>query len=312
MKVLTSLDVIGLGEVCIDWMVYVDRFPEIDEKVFVKGYKHFVGGVTANFMVAFARLGGRGGFLGGVGDDEYGRIVVNKLKNEGVDVSSLKVWSNRSTALNIVVVDKQGRKYIYQDPNLMLNVPEPEDLKEDYITSARHIHTTAIKVETAEKAFKIALKHGLTTSFDLEKHVSEYGLDGLREVLKYTHILMPNKLGIQSLTGERDFIVAARKIMKYGPKVVVITMGKKGCIVVTEDEVVKSPAFKVNVVDTTGAGDAFNAAFIYALVVKEWDYERAALFANAVAALKCARLGAQSSPYLNEVEGYLKSQGIRL
>jgi len=309
---MKPLDVVGLGEVCIDWTIYVEKFPEIDEKIFVKEYGKFVGGVTANFLVAFSRLGGRAGFLGGVGEDENGRLVFEALNKEKIDLKHLKVWKGRRTALNVVIVDGKGRKCIYQDPFLMYNVPDPEDVTEEYLSKSLHVHTTAIKVESAVKAFKVAYKLGLTTSLDLEKHVADYGLEPLKNVLKYTTILMPNKLGIRALTGERDLVKAARKIMKYGPEVVVITRGGKGSIVVTGSGTTSVPAFKVRVVDTTGAGDTFNAAFIYAITVKKWDYEKSMIFANAAAALKCTRPGAQSSPTIEEVREFLRSRKISI
>ncbi|RLE62113.1 MAG: hypothetical protein DRJ47_11190, partial [Thermoprotei archaeon] len=116
---MKRLDVVGLGEVCIDWTAIVDHLPEPDEKVFSKKYERFVGGVTANFSVAFARLGGKVGFIGGVGDDEYGKLILKTLENEGVDVSRLKMMRNGRTAVNIVVVAANGERVIIQDEKLM-------------------------------------------------------------------------------------------------------------------------------------------------------------------------------------------------
>ena len=304
---MTKLDVIGLGEVCIDWVVYVERFPEIDEKIFVRNYETFVGGVTANFLVAFSRLGGKPGFLGGVGEDENGRRVLEKLSREGVDVTHVKKWPHR-TAVNIVVVDKEGRKYIYQDPYLRENVPD--EVPEDYILKAKHLHSTAIKIKPTLKAFNLAIENGLTTSLDLEKHVAKYGLEKLKPILEKTTILMPNKLGLLELTHEKDYITAAKKMLKYGPKIVVVTVGEKGSIVVTEKEVIKTPAFKVKVVDTTGAGDTFNATFIYGLTVKKLNLEKASILANAAAALKCTKKGAQSSPTLEETLKFISKNNV--
>jgi len=311
------LDIIGLGEVCIDWIVKVERFPEPDEKIFMKGSGKFPGGVTANFVTAFARLGGKAAFIGGVGKDEYGNFIIETFEKEGVDTAYTVRHGDRSTAVNILLVDKNGERVIVQDPNLRDNVPEPEyfDRKDvqEYIASSKALHTTAIKVKTSEKAFKIAKEHGLLTSFDLEKHVAEYGLDQLKPILKLTDILMPNKLGIRALTGEEDFEKAARKLMELGPKIVVITLGSKGNMVVTESDVITAPAFQVKVVDTTGAGDAFNAAFLYSIIVKKWDYQKASKFANAVAALKCTKIGAQTGlPKLEEVNEFLKNKGVVL
>ncbi|HDD64412.1 MAG: hypothetical protein DRJ32_05595 [Thermoprotei archaeon] len=303
---MSKVDVIGLGEVCIDWVAIVDHLPQPDEKVFAREYKLFVGGVTANFLVALARLGAKTAFIGGVGNDRYGNIVLNKLKKEGVDISKVKIWPNRSTAVNFLIVDREGTKVIIQDMNLKNNVPDPKDIDLNFILEAKALHITGIKPEASLIAMDVAYKSGIITSFDLEKHVSDYGMDVLKPLLKRTNILLPNKLGLIALTREKDFIKAAKKLMKLGPNIVVITLGEKGCLVVTEKDHFIVPAFKVKVVDTTGAGDAFNAGFIYAYVIRGENLRKAAIFANAVAALKCIRYGAQEGlPRKNEVDAFL-------
>jgi len=312
-----KLDIIGLGEICIDWILKVNKFPEIDEKVFIRETGRFPGGVTANFVVGFARLGGKPGFIGGVGNDSYGEYLVNVLRSEGVDVSMVKMYENKSTAINFIIVDAEGNKVIYQDPLLRDNVPDPDYITEElrrYIVSAKALHTTAIKLSTSIEASKIAKANGLTVSLDLEKHVVDaYGLEGLKPMLKLTDILMPNKLGIRTLTGKENLLEAAEDIMKYGPKMVVITLGEKGSMVVTRDKVVKVKAFKINPVDTTGAGDAFNAAFIYAHVIKGLSIEESSIVANAAAALKCLKLGAQTGmPRKHELHNFLKKHGYEV
>jgi len=305
------MDVIGIGEVCIDWTAKVKRLPEPDEKIFAEDYQLFVGGVTANFLTALSKLGGNVGFIGGVGKDQYGDMIIDALTRQGIDLSNLIRYEENRTAVNFVIVDEKGEKAIIQDKYLMENVPPPEFIDEKYIVSAKAIHTTAIKVSSALKGFEIAKKYDLTTSFDLEKHVAEYGLDSLKPILKLTDILMPNKLGIRSLTGEEDLVKAARKMLKLGPQIVVITLGSRGSMVVLKDDVIKVPAFKVNVVDTTGAGDEFNAAFIYGLVIRGWDYYKSSLFANAAAAIKCTKLGAQTGqPKYDEVIEFLRERGF--
>jgi sugar/nucleoside kinase (ribokinase family) len=147
--VVGNIDILGLGEVCIDWVAFVDQFPQADEKVFAR-YDRFVGGVTANFVVASARLGCAVGFLAGVGDDENGRFVLNMLSKKGVDVSRVIIRKGGNTAFNIVMVDKGGQKVIIQDRNLQQNVPDPEDIGDEIITRARALHTSGIKIASRE------------------------------------------------------------------------------------------------------------------------------------------------------------------
>jgi len=311
------VDIVGLGEICIDWVLQVERFPEPDEKIFYKKSEIFPGGVTANYVTALARLGANVGFIGGVGKDHYGNFLISKLNEEGIDTSLLKRHNNRNTAVNILAVNKHGEKIIFQDPNLKENVPDPMYLDEkfvEYLKNAVLLHTTGIKLETSIKAAKIAKKSGKFVSFDLEKHVAEYGIDKIKELLKYTDLLLPNKLGIRQLTDTDDLVEAAFKMKKYGPNTVVITLGDKGCMIITdENTVIEVPAFKVKAIDTTGAGDAFNAAFTYSFFVKKWDYKKAALFANATAAIKCTKMGAQTGlPRYDEVLKFLKERNVYL
>lgn len=314
---MSLLDVIGLGEICIDYVIRVERFPEPDEKIFMLDSNTFPGGVTANFVVAFSRLGGKAGFIGGVGNDEYGKALIEKLKNEGVDVSHVKQYRDRGSAVNFLLVNERGERVIIQDPKLLENVPDEDYIDDrvvEYISSAKAFHTTAIKLKPSLKAIKIAKEIGLTTSFDMEKHVVDtYGWERLREVLRYTDILMPNKLGLKSLTGKEDLVDAAKSLLNHGPKLVVVTVGERGSIAVTRDSAIKASAFKIKPVDTTGAGDAFNAAFIYAHVIKGLSIEEASRFANATAALKCLKVGAQSGlPRVEEVKRFLEERRIKL
>jgi len=312
-----SLDVIGLGEVCIDWILKVDGFPEVDGKIFFRESGRFPGGVTANFAVGMARLGGRVGFIGGVGRDEHGLMLLEALRREGVDVEYVKIHEDKSTAVNFIAVNHEGEKMIFMDPALKNNVPDPDYIDggvEQYILSAKALHTSAIKIETAVKAAGIARKGGLTVSFDLEKHVvNDYGLEGLKPMLELTNILMPNKLGIKTLTGRENLLEAARDALRYGPEIVVITRGDKGSMIVTDSRVIETPAFSIEPVDTTGAGDAFNAAFIYSYVVKGLSLREASIVANAAAALKCLKLGAQTGlPRIDELRSFLRKHGYRI
>jgi ribokinase len=308
-----NLDIIGLGEVCIDLTEMVEKFPEPDEKVFCLSSQRSVGGVTSNFCVGIARLGAKMGFIGGVGDDLEGEQVRSSMVREGVDLSRLKVHRRGRTALNIVLVDKSGQKVIIQDPLLKDNLPEPDELDEGYIASANAFHTTAVRPDTALKAMQLAKKHGLMVTFDLEKHVSAYGLDVLKPLFQVTDLIMPNKLGAMSITNSEDPFSAAKALLKLGPRAVIMTMGSRGNIVATNEGIEEFPAFRTEVLDTTGAGDAFNSAFVHAVVVKGMDFSKSSLIANASAALKIKNVGAQSGlPTSHELADFLRGEGIAI
>lgn len=305
---MPSLEVIGLGEVVIDLIAAIPRYPEPDEKIFATKCEKHPGGVTANFCVALSRLGVKAGFIGGVGEDADGRFLRSVFKREKVDASCVVTRKDCLTPLNFVTVTPDGQKTIVQSPYMLSVFPGPDELDLDYVASAKVLHTTALRVDTAERAMRHARKHGVTTSFDLEKHVAVYGYPKLKPLVKLTDILLPNKMGALNLTGANNLTQAAEKLLSLGPKLVVITCGEKGCLIKSERETLEVPAFKVTAVDTTGAGDAFNAGFI-AGILEGWDVRSAASFANAVAAIKITHVGAQAGlPTREEVVKYLKGQ----
>jgi sugar/nucleoside kinase (ribokinase family) len=292
-------DVVGLGEAVVDFVASIPRFPDPDEKINAKRYAKFPGGVTANFCVDLSKMGVRTAFVGGVGLDHDGAYLLKALEDMGVDVSRAVKRSDEMTPVNIVLVNEAGQKEIIQSPSMLTVFPRPDELDLDLIASSKVLHTTALRADTAEVAMSYARKRGVLVSFDLEKHVAEYGGERLAPLIRLTDILMPNRLGALSLTGARSPEEAAEQLLEMGPKVVVITLGDGGCLVRTADEVQVVPAFKVDAVDATGAGDAFNAGFILG-VLEGWDYTRCAEFANACGAIKVTRPGAQSGPKSRE------------
>lgn len=307
--------IISIGEICVDWVLKVKRFPEIDEKIYYQQSGTFPGGVIANYSVGVARLGGNVSFIGGIGKDSWGDFLKKNLLRENVDTSLMVEYENQSTAVNIIAVNENGDKLLFMDPNLKNNVPPPEYFEKqkivDAIRNTKLVHMSAIRLESALIAAKIAKSHGRITSLDLEKHaIDEYGREMILELLKHIDILLPNKLAARTLTGKNNFIEAAKSLSNYGPKTVIITLGEKGSLLAQEKEIIEIPAYKINPIDTTGAGDAFNAAFTLFHVIEGYDPKDASIIANAAAALKCTKLGAQTGmPNRKELETFLRERG---
>lgn len=305
---MPALDVVGLGEVVIDLVASVPRFPEPDEKIFVTMCEKHPGGVTANFCVALSKLGTRAGFIGGVGEDADGSYLRDAFKRKGVDASRLVTRKDSPTPLNFVTITPDGQKAIFQSPHMLTVFPKPSELDLDYIARAKVLHTTALRTDTAERALRRAKKEGLITSLDLEKHVAIYGFEKLAPLIKLTDILLPNKMGALTFTGATNLNEAAQKLLALGPRIVVITLAEKGCLVKTEKETLEVPAFRVKTVDATGAGDAFNAGLITG-ILNHWDLRKAATYANAVAAMKITHVGAQAGlPTRKEVDGFIEKR----
>ncbi|MHA1731384.1 MAG: carbohydrate kinase family protein [Promethearchaeota archaeon] len=308
------VDIIGLGEVVVDWVAQIDHFPKPDEKVDSISQSLFPGGVTANYCTAVARLGGSVGFMGAVGGDEHGEFLLEDFTGEGVDTIATKIIPGAKTPVNFIfVVTGTGEKTIIQSPYMQTTKLSTDQIDEAYVAAAKVVHTTAIHPDVTEEVLKIARERGVRVSLDLESQVARRGWKKLEPILKRVDLVMPNKEGALALSKTKNVESAGKFFLSAGIDLVVITLGKDGALILREDEKISIPGFEVSVVDTTGAGDTFTAAFDWALHIKNWDLERAGIFANAAAALKCQKLGARTGmPRYQEVVEFLEGHGIQV
>lgn len=303
--------IVGLGVCSIDEFVLVDEFCRPDDKIWIKDFARQCGGVVANFCVGVARMGVKSGFMGSAGDDPNGHEILQNFKNHDMDVEHFFLKKETKTPVNIIVVDSHGSRQILQDPYMERNVLKSDEIIADYVAKADIFHTDAVNIDSAKKCMRIAKEAGKRVSFDLERHVAVYGLDAIRDLLEMTDILLPNRRGALELTKETDVRRAARKLLSFGPEIVLITLGEDGSLLVTAEGEHRIPIYKVeNVVDTTGAGDAFNSAFV-SCIYKGMAPLEAADFASAVAALSVTKVGAQSMPWWKEAEEFMASKPER-
>ncbi|MFW9996335.1 MAG: carbohydrate kinase family protein [Candidatus Odinarchaeota archaeon] len=303
-----DFDVIGLGEVVIDLLVKIPSFPEPDEKLYVISTEKQAGGVTANFCVGVARQGLRVAFIGAVGDDFDGQFLRTMLVKENVADEFLVSLEDRVTPVNIVMVTEDGDKAILQSENMRLTVPPSELITAELVQKASHLHLTAINFETALKAVKLAKDGGLTISLDLEAQVVRDYVEELPELLEYVDLLIPNKRGASEFTGIEDPTKSSLKLLEYGSKAVIMTLGSEGAILSTRTKQKYFPAYEIeNVVDTTGAGDAFNAGFITGFLLGK-TLEESIKRGQATAVLKIQGMGAQEPlPTSDLVDEFLRA-----
>ncbi|MBS3815810.1 MAG: carbohydrate kinase family protein [Hadesarchaea archaeon] len=307
-----TADIVGLGVCSIDEFVMVDEFCEPDDKIWVNGFEDHYGGVVANFCVGAARNGVKSGFMGSAGDDPDGHKIVENFKNNGMDTDHFFLKDDTKSPRNIIVVDSHGDRQILQDPYMQENILGPDEIIEDYVAEADFFHTDAVSIDSTRRCIEIAEESDTKVSFDLERHVAVYGLDEIGDLIEKTDVLLPNQGGAKELTGKDDFEKAAKELLDLGPDIVLISMGRKGSMLATSEGVVqRTPIYRVDkVVDTTGAGDCFNSAFVSCLH-KGMSPKEAVDFATASAGLSTTKLGAQSMPTTEEVEEFLASNPER-
>jgi len=313
----TQVDVVGIGSCTVDFFAIVPRLLGPEEKINADRMEIHAGGVTANNLTQVARLGASTGWLGLIGDDENGRIIQKAFTDDAMDLSGIEVVKGEYSGLTWIPVDSRGERCIYMFPNATgkISVFQVDNRFAPHIRSAKHFHTEASQLPIAPvaQAMKVAKDAGVRVIFDLDVSPSFFAAanlgtqQGLAAGLRLVDVLKPCKAAAREMTGEEDYDKIATGLLKLGPSVVAITMGTDGCLIATKDKRAHVPAFPVDVVDTTGAGDAFMGGLSYALL-QGWELERVGLFANACAALCCTKVGARAMSKRDEVVAFIKSK----
>lgn len=310
-----TLDIVTVGDSIIDIIVPVSRFPNRNEDtVLGMGIKKQLGG-AANFLLQARRLGATVGIIDSVGNDDLGLHYIDTLKREGVDVSRVFVRDDLPTSCCIVLVDRKGN-HVYigihgAGWHLLPEEVDPNFIRDSKIlyVSGYTLHGTPLR-DSVLKAVDIAYSSGMPIFFDPSPAASDIPKEILQKVLSLSYGVLLNDREAKILTGSGNIREAARKILSCGPKIVIIKRGAKGCVAVGDNLYEKVSAFSVEVVDTTGAGDVFNATFIYGFLQK-WPLKEALTFANVVAAIKVTKLGAGTEvPTRAEINNFLRKRNV--
>ena len=303
---VNKFDVVGVGRNCVDYLAVLPTFPEPDSKVPMKELKMVGGGQATTALVALSRLGLKTAYVGVVGDDPGGRLVLDGLRREGVDVANVVVAGNCSTPAALIFVDESAgtRTIAYQ--------PTPPDrltpgmVKLEMLLSARCLMIDPHETEFGLKIIPLVKARGIPIIYDAE-HMAE----GFYEMLAAADYIIGSEDVIQTLeavTPEE----ALKRLLSFGARAAVITLGAKGSIALTANGLIRCPAYRIEVVDTTAAGDAFHAGFAYG-ILKGWELKKILTFSNAMGALVCRALGGRESlPSLGDVYEFLNNLGSDL
>jgi fructokinase len=312
-----KVDVVGIGSCAVDFFAIVPRLLGYGEKINATRMEVHAGGVTANMLTQVARLGTSTGWLGLIGDDENGRIIQKAFTEDNMDLAGVEVVKGERSALTWIPVNPEGERCIYMFPNVTgkLSILHVRNRFSSHIKNAKHFHTEASQLPIAplKEAMRLAKEAGVRIFLDMDvtpRFFAQMNLgrqDELCDALKLVDVLKPCKAAAREMTGITDYNRMADQLLNLGPKIVAITQGEDGCLIASREKKVQVPAFRVNVVDTTGAGDAFMGGLSYGLL-QNWDLERVGIFANACAALCCTKVGARAMSRLDEVLAFVKSK----
>lgn len=285
---MPEFDVVGIGLNATDTVLTVPHFPAYGGKVPFHREFYSVGGQVASAVVTCARLGLKSKYIGSVGDDERGRIQLESLQTSGVNIDHVHQRRNCANQSAYIIIDEStGERTVFWSRPECLKLT-PEDITPEQITCARLLHVDGHDTPAMAHAAAIARANNIPVTLDVD--TTYIGLDQLLPLVDY---FIASSEFPARWTGNEDPFGALEAIrQRFGMKVAAMTLGAHGALALTDAGFAYSPAFVVNCVDTTGAGDVFHGAFCYA-VLQQMPIAEALGFANAMAALNCTAVGAR-------------------
>lgn len=292
-------DIVGIGVCTVDHLVTVPRMPKRNENMQALNYDRQPGGLASIALIAAARLGARAKIIARIGDDDAGAYIGRALAEEGVDVAQLLVEPGSESHQSVILVhEASGDRSIITRPPTGQPV-SPEEFSREDITASRLLFIDTLD-EAALQAARWAREAGMKVLLDPALPYAE-----IKPLLSYVDVPIVPEYWARALMPDQPPAAVAERLRDEGAEIAVVTLGERGAVVSWSGGTITVPAFPVDVVDTTGAGDAYHGAFLYALL-QDWDAPRMARFASAVGSLNCRAMGGRNAlPTRAEVDALL-------
>jgi ribokinase len=297
-----TIHVVGFGALNLDKLYKVNMIAKEEEEGFVTDFKETAGGSAANTIVGLARLGLKTGFIGKVAADYEGNFLLDDFRKEGVDTNGITVSEEGRSGVVMGFIDIKGDRALYVDPGVN-NLAKFQEINLDYATNTEFLHLSSFVGETPLEAQKELIDRlpNVKISFDPGALYARKGLRALRPIIQRCRVMFPNAIETKLLTG-KDYEEGAKNFTKLGAEMVAVKLGKKGCYITDGKESHLIKAYKVDALDTTGAGDAFCAGFIYGLINGKDLYDCGRL-GNFVASRCITKIGARTGlPRLEDLK----------
>lgn len=291
---MKNFDVMGFGALNLDKLFNVNRIVGKNDEGFVTDYQEYCGGSAANTIVGLTRLGLNTGFVGKVAGDKEGQRMLDALTREGVDVAGIAISQQGHSGLVMGFVDRDGERALYVAPgvNDMITF---EEVDIDYVKHTKLLHLTSFVGQQpflCQKELVERLSDNVKISLDPGVLYASRGLASLRPLIKRSYTILPNEAELKLLTGE-EYETGAKILMEHGVQIVAVKRGREGSYVTNGQESYWVDPVKSRVVDTTGAGDAWNAGFLFG-ILKGKGLQESGKLGNLVASRSIASMGAWS------------------
>ena len=282
---MKNIEVAGFGALNIDNLYRVNKISCIDDESYITDLSVSCGGSAANTMIGLSRLGIKTGFIGKISKDQEGKLLHSNLKKEKVDTESIIVSNYGRSGKVLGFVDEYGERSLYVDPGVNDDITFNE-INLEYLNNLKLLHLTSFVGNSIKAQRKVVneISDNITVSFDPGRIYVEKGINYIKDILERTNIILINEEELKNLIKNKHTTCKEKveALLEYGIDVVVVKKGKEGAYV-TDDKISHNiKPFNVKCVDTTGAGDAFNAGFIYGFLKGE-NLKKSTIIGNFIA-----------------------------
>ena len=288
---MKAIDVLGIGMATVDILTPVARLPRSDEVFQVESIELSGGGPAATALAVLARMGARAEYLGTLAADSWGEMIRRDLEGFGVGTGHSPTVENAQSIASVILIEQgSGNRVILNHSSGLPELP-PEAVDPALVASARILHLDGFHFRAAHAAARIARQAGVLVSMD---GGAGKRWEGIEQLLELVDILIVARRFAVSLTGIEGEWDAARALSRYGARQVVVTDGIRGSWFWDGRSALHQEAFQVKPVDTTGAGDVYHGAYLYAFL-QGWQPEECLRYASAAAAIKCTARGGRGA-----------------
>jgi len=311
-----SIEALAIGEIGIDIIATgFNKIPKSwSEPEKLSNIGIYVAGAAGYFIECLSRLGIKCGIIGKIGEDEWGQIIKRGLEKEKVLTKYLIIDKNKATEVTLILIFKNKKKIQFVTP-----IPQLEfnEINFEIFKGIKLLHFSGYLLlpslwgKPAIEIFKIAKENKALTSLNPQASITGDWITPFKNnLLEYVDVLTLDKEEARKITKQKNLRKCIKKLHDMGSKIIAIKAGKEGCILSNGKEILKIPSYKVNVVCTVGAGDAFDAAFLYALL-NNWKLEYAGKFANAAAALSTTKMDCKEGfENIEQIKDFMKKYEI--